>query len=256
MTTYNWKEALALSVGSLLNQTVLPDEIIIADDGSKDDTKEVIEQLKSTTKVPIIHVWQEDCGYRKTSILNKAIAQARYDYLVQIDGDVVTERHFIQDHLELAEENCFICGSRVKLSPATTKRVLAKGKAEIGLSDMPLGFIFNGLRSKILRRFLADKYGKRIEYLRGCNMSFWKKDIIAVNGYNEDIIEWGHEDIEIGFRLASSGVRKKFLKLGGIVYHLDHNEFSRKNADSNLRKAKHTKEEGLKSCTNGISKYL
>ncbi|ADV42571.1 glycosyltransferase family 2 protein [Bacteroides helcogenes] len=256
VATYNWKEALELSLGSLLNQTVPPGEIIIADDGSGDDTRKLIERLKATTEIPVIHLWQEDQGFRKTVILNKAMAQAQYDYLIQIDGDVIVERHFIQDHLEIAEHNCFVCGSRVKLGAAITAKILANRGLEISLFDMPISFMLNSFRSKILRQFVATKYGKKVDHLRGCNMAFWKKDIITVNGYNEDLLQWGHEDGELGFRLFFAGVRKKFLKMGGIVYHLNHKESSRSNEEYHLAELERTKKEHRKYCTNGINKYL
>ena len=112
ISTYNWKEALRQSLLSIFNQTVLPHEILIADDGSTDDTRLLIEEMREMSPVPIVHLWQEDDGFRVASIRNKAIARATGDYIVQIDGDIFVNRHFIQDHIEMAEEGYFVCGSR------------------------------------------------------------------------------------------------------------------------------------------------
>lgn len=95
MTTYNWPQALGMVLASVSRQTVLPDEIVIADDGSTEETKMLIEHFASNFPQPVIHVWQKDLGFRKTAILNKAIAKATGDYIIQIDGDVVLNSHFI-----------------------------------------------------------------------------------------------------------------------------------------------------------------
>ena len=100
----------------------MPYEIVIADDGSSDKTAKLVKELQKESPIPITHVWHEDKGFRKTIILNKAIASITGDYILQVDGDVVLSRHFVSDHLELAEKNCFVCGSRVKLDKDTPVR--------------------------------------------------------------------------------------------------------------------------------------
>ena len=99
---------------------------------------------------------------------------------------------------------------------------------------MPASFMLNSFRSKFLRHYMALRYAKKIDHLRGCNMAFWKEDIIKVNGYNEDLMQWGHEDGELAFRLHFAGVKKKALKMGGAVYHLYHKEASRGNEQRHL----------------------
>lgn len=123
ISTYNWPQALGKVLDSVLRQTVLPDEVVIADDGSGEETRRLIAAKAQGFPIPLVHVWHEDKGFRKTLVLNKAIARATGDYIMQIDGDVVLERHFVADHLEVAEEGCFVCGSRVKLTPAPTQRL-------------------------------------------------------------------------------------------------------------------------------------
>ena len=208
VSTYNWPEALEFSIKSMFTQTILPDEIVIADDGSSHETTDLIERLRNETSIPIKHIWHEDRGFRKTIILNKAIAQISGEYILQVDGDVVLSPHFVSDHLELAEKNYFVCGSRVKLSPKVTKRLMDSKKFKLSIWNMPITFVFNSFRSKFLRHFMAERYAKKIDHLRGCNMAFWKDDLIKVNGFNEDLMQWGHEDGEIAFRLHFAGVKK------------------------------------------------
>ena len=129
-------------------------------------------------------------------------------------------------------------------------------KFKLSIWNMPITFVFNSFRSKFLRHFMAERYAKKIDHLRGCNMAFWKDDLIKVNGFNEDLMQWGHEDGEIAFRLHFAGVKKKALKMGGNVYHLYHKEASKNNEQRHLAELGKVKREHLSWCENGIDKYL
>ena len=110
ITTYNWKEALEVSLGSAFKQTILPCEIIVADDGSRSDTGEMVKRVAALSPVPVIHSWQEDKGFRLARSRNRAIAKARGEYIVLVDGDIILENHFIEDHLGFARPGFFIQG--------------------------------------------------------------------------------------------------------------------------------------------------
>ena len=114
--TYNWPEALNLCLQSVLVQSILPGEIIIADDGSKQETSDLINNIKRKSPIPIIHVWQEDNGFRLAQIRNKAIAKSCKDYIIQIDGDVILHKDFIKDHIRFARKGSFVSGSRVLIN--------------------------------------------------------------------------------------------------------------------------------------------
>src|SRR5690606_15413403 len=113
ISTYNWPQALDCCLNSILDQTVLPNEIIIADDGSKEETKDIIELWREKLKIPLIHVWHPDDGFRLSEIRNKAIIKANFPYIIQVDGDVIMGPKFIEDHLSSATPKTFLCGSRV-----------------------------------------------------------------------------------------------------------------------------------------------
>lgn len=253
IATYNWKEALNLALSSVFYQTVLPKEILIADDGSREDTRELIDSLRKISPVPLVHVWQEDDGFRLSEIRNKAIARATGDYIIQIDGDIILDRHFIADHVELAEEGCFVCGSRILLQPEESA-LLLEGKKDFRKISK---FVLNGMRCAFLRRYLATRYAKNnIMRLRGCNMAFWKKDLIAVNGYNEAFAAWGHEDSELAYRLIFLGRRKKFLKMGGVAYHLYHKMASRSGEAEQMDKLNENKVKRETWTPDGLDKHL
>ncbi len=257
VSTYNWKEALSFTIESALQQTLLPCEIVIADDGSENDTRELVSHYQCVSPIPIKHVWHEDTGFRLTTIRNKAIAASSGEYIIQTDGDIILDKNFIKDHLEVAREDAFVCGSRVLLSRSYTEHIFKLGSFKFSLFKSPWQYGLNSLRSRLLRNFLASRYGqKKINRLRGCNMAFWRNDLLAVNGYNEDLTSWGHEDAELAYRLINAGKKKRFLKMGGVVYHLWHKTASKHNESIHndaICKARNT---GMFWCDNGLSKYL
>jgi glycosyltransferase involved in cell wall biosynthesis len=120
IATYNWPEALLLVLKSIENQSVLPDEILIADDGSRDETKNLISAFSKKSKLNIIHIWHEDQGFRLAEIRNKAIENAKFEYIIQVDGDVILHKNYIKDHIKNAKKNSFLTGPRVLVSKETT----------------------------------------------------------------------------------------------------------------------------------------
>ena len=231
LSTYNWPEALTLCLKSIAHQSILPHQVIIADDGSTDETKTLIDKLKDKFPVPIIHIWQEDVGFRKSMILNKAFALASFDYIIQIDGDVLLHKDFVKDHLRAAQPNYLLQGSRVMLGADYSRKKLASQSLGINLFSTGNKRIENGIRVPVLSHYLLSRYKNSypVYYARGANMSFWKQDIYAVNGYNESYEGWGHEDSDLTLRLMNNKVKKSVIKFAAVAYHLYHPE--KKNAD-------------------------
>lgn len=257
ISTYNWKEALSLCLYSVFAQTVKPAEILIADDGSREDTRQLIDEMREKTDIPIVRVWHEDKGFRLSAIRNRSIEKAKGDYIIQIDGDIILDRHFIADHLELAEKGYFVCGSRVLLGKMSTTRLLKGVEKYPALLKQNLRFVLNAFRSRVLRRYLANRYAKRTMLrIRGCNMAFWKEDLVHVNGYNESLEMWGQEDVEISYRLIHAGIQKKQLKMGGVQFHLYHKFASRENLEYHEQVLRKVIEERIVWCENGIVKDM
>lgn len=255
ISTYNWKEALSLCLYSVFRQTVKPCEILIADDGSRDDTRQLIENMRTKTDIPIVHIWHEDIGFRLSAIRNRSIERAKGDYLIQIDGDVLLDKNFIADHLELAEKGCFVCGSRVLLDRLATIRLFRGVETHPTLLKQNVSSLMNAFRSHVLRRYLANRYAKHsMHRIRGCNMAFWREDLLRVNGYNEALEMWGQEDAEIAYRLVHIGIRKKQLKMGGVQFHLYHKPASRANLEYHDQVLNRAIEEKTVWCERGIIK--
>ncbi|WP_029906226.1 glycosyltransferase family 2 protein [Prevotella sp. 10(H)] len=257
IATYNWPQALELCLMSISSQTILPDEVVIADDGSNKETTDFITKVRKTFPCPVVHVWHEDIGFRLTVIRNRAIARASGDYILQIDGDVILENHFIQDHLKMALENCFATGSRIMMTEELSHKLLKEKTTNITPFTKGLRNRQNACRLSLLSNYFRFRYKKDSPYyMKGCNMAFWKKDLIAVNGYNEDMTGWGYEDNEIAARLINLGIRKQYLKFGGIVYHIFHplSSHDRKTINSDIFKK--AVENKTVYCENGLNKYL
>lgn len=256
ISTYNSPAALRLSLKSAIKQRVLPDEIIVADDGSTSITEEVVTEFAAISPVPIVHVWHPDEGFRLCAIRNRAIAVARHEYIIQADGDIIFHKDFVADHKRAAREGTFVCGSRVLLDPILTKKAIDEDRIRFSIFDKGVRHMLNALHLPLLSPLLRNYKRDDDFYLRGCNMAFWRKDLLEVNGYNEDIRGWGREDNEIACRLMNAGVRKAFLKLGGIEYHLYHPVKDTSEEKRNRSLLERTRRERLIRTENGVDKYL
>lgn len=259
ISTYNWPDALSLCLKSVMLQIVKPDEIIICDDGSADETKNLIDDFKGSCKIPLKHIWQPDEGFQLAKIRNKGFAAASKEFIIQIDGDLILHPKFVQDHLLFAQEGYFTTGSRVLLSEESTVQLINEKNTALDFKKIKYKNFFNKYRAPFLWELLATNYknkGTKKYYVKGCNMAFWKKDILSVNGYNEDFLGWGREDSEIAIRLINTGVKKRFLKFGGIAYHLYHAEASRELEEKNVQMMEKAIIEKTTYIPKGVSQYL
>jgi glycosyltransferase involved in cell wall biosynthesis len=255
IATYNWKEALALVLASVRAQTALPGEVLIADDGSRDDTREFIARETLAYPVPLRHVWQEDAGFRKGRIVNEAMARAKGDYLIAIDGDMMVHPEFVRSHLRFALRGWYIQGSRMMLGETATARTLAASRRVAGVLSRDARNRINGIHAPILSLLSRGEPGP-IHRTRGCNISYWRDDIVRVNGYNEDMEGWGREDTELVARLMNSGVRRRNLKFAAVAYHLHHRSRPKDADAANLERALAVVRDGVTWCEHGIAHHL
>ncbi len=230
VATYNWPEALRLCLQSLLEQTDPHYEIIVADDGSGAATKAVIDQITAQSPVHVQQVWQEDDGCRKTRIANRAIEASQGDYLIFIDGDCIAQPDFIAQHRKLAQAQYLVTGSRVLMSETLTQQLLQSGRWNYSefksklLSHRASGKINKVLQLLVKRGDGAWRHFKRFVWrrIKGCNMACWKKDALAIGGFDEALVGWSHEDADFVFRLEHSGVHRKSGSWATEVLHLYH----------------------------------
>jgi len=252
ITTYNWPESLFLVLQSIKRQTVLPFEVIIADDGSTDITKKLIYKWNKNSSINIIHSWQEDLGFRAARSRNKAILKSSGDYIVLIDGDMILHPKFIQDHIEIAERGFFVQGSRVLLSENLTKKTLSENIYNFSFFSFGIKNRKNALHSKLFYKLFSRKINN-LSAIRSCNMGFYLKDCININGFDNNFEGWGREDSEFAVRMMNAGINRKNVRFAAIQFHLWHNENSRLALKHNDDILQNSINNNIKWCQNGIN---
>jgi len=235
VTTYNRPDALRAVLAGLLAQVDRAFEILVADDGSRTDTRELVEATARASPLPLRHVWQEDKGFRAGAARNRAAAAAQGDYLIFLDGDCVPRPDWIARHRALAQRRWMVAGNRVLLSEPFTRLVLASGtpvhqwteaqwQAAAARGDIN--------RTRPLRTYslgpLRKLAARRWQRVRTCNLGVWMRDFRAVNGFDEVFEGWGFEDSDLAVRLINHGTRRKEGAFATGVLHLWHRENERK----------------------------
>lgn len=221
IATYNKPEYLFHCLKSITRLTEFPDEIIVADDGSGKETTLVIEQFRALLPVPLIHVRQEDEGYRLARSRNNGLLKSTGDYLIFLDDDLILHPSFITDHRRYAVKGCFYCGTRVRLGPTITNAIMKTHRNIVSCWEGDIESRLNTLRIPFLHTIIT---GPTYTYkrLRGCHMALWKADLIRINGFDERYTSWGREDSDIAMRMMHAGVKRINLKWAAICYHLHH----------------------------------
>lgn len=261
--TYNWPEALILALRSLEAQTVTNFEIIIADDGSTDETRQAIELFKQKAKLTIKHLWQADEGFQAAKARNKAAALATGELLIFIDGDCLVPPNFIAKQLQLAEPGWFLAGNRVLLSQAFTEEVIFR---KLPVFNYGLKQWWQLARSTKVNRWFTllslplgplRKVGStQWKKCRTCNLAVWREDFIEVNGFDENYMGWGYEDSDLVVRLLRHGIRRKSSKHAATVLHLWHREFDRSREPENLKKLQTILQTHHQKAKLGLDRYL
>jgi glycosyltransferase involved in cell wall biosynthesis len=229
ISTYNQPKWLELVLHSYAIQTTKDFELIIADDGSDERTKTVVDHFSNETDLNVIHVWQIDEGFQKTKILNRAIVASNSDYLIFTDGDCIARKDFVETHLKLRMENCALSGGYFKLtetiSNLISKDVITKqycfDKRWLVIKGQPKSFKFNKLTKSDFKASFLNKMTPTKATFDGMNVSCWKKDILEVNGFDERM-EYGAEDREVGERMMNNGVKFLQVRYSCICVHLHH----------------------------------
>jgi len=251
---YKQPDNLKLILKALAYQIDKDFEIIVAEDDNIAETKDIINSFKETFQLKIIHVWQEDKGFRKNKILNKAVTEAGSDFLVFIDGDCIPEKHFTKQYKKNASENSFLIGRRVWLSEKNSKKL----KQTVHLKYLNLVYlVFSGssrIEEAVFLPFLKKRVSKR--GLCGCNWAVFRKDLLKINGFDETYIAAGvGEDVDIEWRLMQNNMKRLSVRNKAIVYHLYHKKiYSEEKVKENYKIFYEKQKQNLLFCKNGIEK--
>jgi glycosyltransferase involved in cell wall biosynthesis len=256
ITTYERPDALAAVLASVGRQHVAPDEILVADDGSSPSTREVIDAFVPASRAPVRPLSQPHEGFRVTRLRNLAIAATRCEYLVFIDGDMVLHPQFVADHRRLARPGFYTQGVRVLADATLTRELLADPGRLPSPLDRGLGIL---RRAYLLHSPMVGALVTRIANgfiaIKGCNQGFWRRDLLQVNGFDEDMVGWGAEDKELCARLEHAGVRRQTLLFGGITCHLHHPAASRVALPANQVVLQTTRRERKIRCEHGLDRH-
>jgi glycosyltransferase involved in cell wall biosynthesis len=254
VNTCNQPEYLQRVLRGLSAQTSVPDEVLIADDGSGPETARVVQDWSRQQPFRSQHLWQQKQGFRRSRILNCAIAAARSEYVVFLDGDSVPHPEFAADHRRLARAKVFVQGHRALIEQ---RAAASFGTGEFrqdrrrALWTCQVRGLKHAFRWPVpLKRLRSDLRG-----VRGCNLAIWRADLVAVNGYNEQFVGWGREDSELSLRLMNFGIRRMDVRGWALCYHLWHPPVSRERLPENDRLLDQTTASGATRCQQGLDQH-
>ena len=240
ITTFNRVNALLAVLEGLSRQTDTNFEVIVADDGSRNEHIKALNQSPLARSLKAIHVWHPDVGFTASRIRNRGVAASCGTYIIFMDGDCVPEVDFIARHRALAAPGCFLNGSRVLLSDRLTQHVTQGEEKLSGRSSVYwIKQWILGNTNKLTGLLRLPDWKVRLDRgvpwtrVRSCNLAVWRTDFERVDGFDESFVGWGHEDADFALRLLHAGVRRKNGFCATEVFHLWHKEAVRTQASQN-----------------------
>lgn len=265
IAVYKNIKSLDLILDALEKQTYYPDEIIIAEDGEFPELKTF---LKNKAIPQLVHITQEDLGWRKGRSLNNAIQKATGDYLIFIDGDCIPHPRFIEGHIDVSEPSFVACGKRAELGEGISSMIYDK---KLDPQKLMTSFLSNiiplhkdGVRHYEEGVYLSSKNplyklvkNRNVRYIIGCNFSCYKEDFLKINGFDEDYKKPSvGEDIDLGWRFRGLGIQLRSCRNTANVYHLWHKKnFDRSTLKENDAILEKNFAVNRYVCRNGIEKH-
>ena len=258
---------LILHALTVQNYSMSDIEIIIAEDGTNDKIADLIKHWQVNGKLNINHISQEDKGFRKNKILNKAIKTSASDYMIFIDGDCIPHPEFITAHISSIDVNAVLCGRRVNLtkkssSDITKEKIESLDYSKTKFSNVLFSalnrdkpeFSYNAEEGFIIKSdAIRKKMINKDEHILGCNFSTHKSMLVMINGFDENYEGPGlGEDSDIEFRLRLKDAKFKSVRNLAVVYHMYHPKTIEQ--PLNMEYFNKVKSEGNFFCKNGLIK--
>lgn len=263
ISTYNAVDWLEKVLWGYSVQEFTHFELLVADDGSTEKTAQLIADFRERVDFPVHHIWQEDEGFQKSRILNKAIMAANSPYLVMSDGDCIPRKDFLKVHFDRRKKGYFLSGGYFMLpmdiSKCITKEDIITGNCFdvdwLKRKGLKPSFKNNKLTAGKIKAGLLNLITPTNASWNGHNASGWKEDIIGVNGFDERM-QYGGQDRELGERLINSGIKSKQIRYSAICIHLDHPRGYKNEASIQKNRAirKKTRDERRQWTSYGIKK--
>lgn len=270
ITTYNRPDALTLVLRGLAAQkdSSAPGngskdggfEVLVADDGSREETAAALAGLKPSLPYTLRHVWQPDDGFRAPMARNRASAVAKGDYIVYLDGDCVPLTDFVAQHRRLAAPGWLVSGNRVLLNEELSNKATAEQLPLWAWSGAQwIAARLKGQVNRVTPLFRLVDWSEARTDLSGaktCNLAVWRDDLLAVNGFDEDFIGWGYEDSDLVQRLLNAGRRRRSSRWAIPVLHLWHGAQDRSREQANLARLQQTVRSRAVKAARGLDQYL
>ena len=270
ISVYKDINSLDLILESLFNQTIIPNEVVISEDGNSIEMfKYLVTARSKYSNLNIIHLFQEDIGWRKNIALNRSIVASKYEYLIFIDGDCVPYDNFIEWHLKLAEENSVLCGRRSEPGDSISNKIRNRNISVKDYRKNYLKLFFEYKRDKnakhydagifinpnsLVGKILKNKRDKKA-HLVGCNFSCFKSDLEKINGFDEDFtMPTTGEDTDIERRMRLCNIEMKSCRNAAIIVHLYHEKVFDDEISKKTLELMNSKGDEF-FCGNGIIKY-
>lgn len=256
MAAYNRANYTRLALEGYTQQNDPDFSLVIADDGSGPEIAALVEEFRGRG-LNIRHVWHEDKGFRRAEILNKAVASSTADYLIFTDNDCMPQREFIADHKRMARPGLFVVGRRVLLNEMLSQRFVAGDEPAATVNDR-LWLLRQGLKGNLryvemgmrIPWFLCRLFSRKHVHLLGANAAVWRRDVLAVNGYDNEFVGYGMEDTDFERRLVATGLQSQSIKGRGCVVHLYHEERQRNERNADIVRQREV--EGIVRVRNGV----
>lgn len=224
---YNRLDLLPTCLDSLRDSSADFDEVVIADDGSNNEVVKTLHDLIKKYDFPIVHAWHPRQGARRSATRNNGIRHAIGDYLIFLDADFALLSGAVRTHVEAAKQGYFAAGRCKYSTEEQCRKILAQG-----LTPSLLESIYNALPDdpveKEHRRFMRYSILHKLKLASpkkvtfGGHFSAFKKDIEAINGYDENFVGWGGEDMDFALRMVRAGLRGISVIKTARVLHLWH----------------------------------
>jgi glycosyltransferase involved in cell wall biosynthesis len=224
--TYNNTDIIETTLAAFAVQSFRNFEIVLADDGSNQDYGPILTEWAPRFAHGIVHVTQQKRGFRKARVLNRAVIVSRFDPLIVSDMDCVPHPDFVRNHLAYVRPGTAITGRRTHVKQDVLPDFQAILHGGLGFTPVRLLKLCLSGKARIIEHGFVSPilYESANLRLHGSNFSVCRKDIVAVNGWNEEFEGWGDEDSDLGVRLQNSGVRVRNLRNKVIQFHLMHDK--------------------------------
>ena len=257
---YDRVDFLAVCLGALGEERDCIHEVVVADDGSGEEVVRKVRELTSRCGFPVVHAWHPRQGARRAAARNNGIRHASGNYLVFLDADFAVLPGAIRAHAAAAKPGRFAAGRCKYTTEEQAARILAEGGSP-GLLETIYREIPDGPVDREHRRFVRQAFLRRFglgdprKSTFGGHFSVHRADIEAVNGYDENYVGWGAEDMDIAHRMVLAGFRGTSVIRTARVLHLWHpREMGGKHWKEGENVGYYFREEIPVFCRNGLAK--